>query len=244
MIRFYKSLLKYLGIFLLATFGAFVIGWGLTKLTGLDDNFKNRVLPPVAKDEDAAQLYGGGEDSFRNQSLPIPSSLEDELDAKPIQMIPERQVQPMPVQEISQEDRESLGEIVDAFLIKWETYAASEGYTAYAKRLAPYTTPDRLEDISRRLNNHGPRESGPCQSCSVGSILNNTLVVPSQYMIVRRFDDESAWVTTQGDVTYITSQLQAGQVVRRSYSLVLEKQGSEWRVSRVIADTLDVHTYG
>lgn len=235
-----KLLAKYGSLFLGAVFLTMLLTWGLVKVFDGDKYVKDKVLPTVVSDrpEEGASDIGGDHLDYYNPADKIPEGFDEEQDATPIQLLAERQSKELPVQEVPASERAQLAEFTTKFLTEWEGFTGGEGYASYSSRLAPYVVPSRLEATAQRLSNRSAREIGPCKACTSGSVLDTSRLSPGDYMVVRRIDDETAYITTQGMVTYTGVSIYTGKTVRRTYALLLERSGSTWRVERVVAETL------
>jgi hypothetical protein len=176
-------------------------------------------------------------------------SLSAVLQARPLALIAERQSVPFPVVRLAPVELAPLKKAVAAFLPVWESFDAGV-YTVgtvrddlidrahYRHNLAPVVSPNA--DIARmiaRYDSHAPATVGLCDRCDTGSRWAGD-IDPTETMVVRSYDGDFAFVTTQGVVTYIGHSSYAGARIRRTYSLVLVRTLGTWRVQRAAADTL------
>jgi hypothetical protein len=183
--------------------------------------------------------------------------------ARPIELIAERQSVPFPVVRLTPREAAPLKEAVDAFLPVWETFSPGQYLSGiddqgssnsfeeatsqdgliteriYRRNLASVVSPDA--DITRMVNrydSHAPDTVGLCNRCDMGSLWS-PVITPSDVMVIHAYKEDSyAFVTTEGVVTYTGSGGFSGLRFRRSYSLVLVRTLNTWRVQRAVADTL------
>lgn len=169
----------------------------------------------------------------------VPTDFRSEVEAPPLALIPERQQKPLPARAVSPEDKAELGEVASSFLSAWETFAPGDDVSAYQGRFAAFAVPSAIVSMARRFDSHQYSGIGLCASCTTGSRPADA-IDPRYYVVVRRIDDESAYITTQMVVGYSgTGSPWNGQLYRRSYALIMERSGDGWLVRRVAAETLD-----
>lgn len=184
------------------------------------------------------QPEGGARLPLKVPDARVPKTREDEGEAAAIALIPERQERPLPPQTVPPAAERELAAVTGRFLRAWEIVAPGEPQSVIAYRIAPTTAPSEVDVLAARREANDPSEVGNCATCTTSLTLTDE-IDPALYMVVRRYAPESAYVTTQGVVVLGggTSQL-SGLRLRRSYALLLERQGEQWRVTRAVADTL------
>lgn len=187
---------------------------------------------------DSAPDVGGAQFDYKVPEHRVPRDLEDEREAAAITLIPERQARPLPSITAPAATEARFADLARRFLAAWETFAPEEARQDYEASLASSGLPDALPSLSSREDTNDPDELGPCSGCTTGARFTDQ-IDPGLYVSVRRLDEDSAYITTQGviEMTGPRSSI-AGQRYRRSYALILSRLGDEWRVERAVAETL------
>jgi len=136
---------------------------------------------------------------------------------------------------ISRSDRQQLARATDRFLYAWETFHVGESDQRYRDSLTAHADLGRLDAITNRADNiQDPAISRDGQS---GQQLDPE-IRPSQLMRVLRYNGDTAYLSTTGEVLYTGPSLTwQGRRVMRAYALVLTRFRDGWRVSRAAAQT-------
>lgn len=135
-------------------------------------------------------------------------------------------------------DRQQLIDISDRFLALWETFEPSTTAAEYRAALAPVVEPGRLEEVASRKDDYQSETIRP--GGGVGSMWQFDGFTPRNDLVVRRFDGQTAYVTSWGEITTGgPSLVLSGKRFLRSYALILTQSRDGWRVSRAVAQTLN-----
>lgn len=136
---------------------------------------------------------------------------------------------------ISTAERQRLVKVARRFIEEWETFELGESDSSYRKRIMPYSDLSRVDTLTSRKDNI--QERAVARDGLTGSQLERYSPVAGNVRVLR-YDRQSAYVATVGEVSYTGPALNwAGRKVRRSYALVLTKFRNGWKVSRAAAQT-------
>lgn len=196
----------------------------------------------VAKDDiDLRGGRGAGGADFDVFVSPerVPTSRESEMDASVFALLPERQSEPVAPVAVADDEHAALADVAAKFLHGWETFTPGEDLARYTARFSRWTLPQSVDRLARRAESRQDPTIGMCDGCVTGSRALNK-IDPRFYVVVRRIDGRSAYITTHMVVEYVGdgSPLN-GRSFRRSYALLLDKDGDGWRVRRAVAETLE-----
>jgi len=146
---------------------------------------------------------------------------------------------------VSQAERAALARTVSLFLSNWETFEPNSirgkvdrGLpNPYELSIQPQTLPTSLGAISAREDALDP--PGVCMDCADGlKWMGGGDFYDS--MVIARYQTDSAYVTVTGVVRYRAGDAftnpRAGQLIGRSYGLILVKPDRNWLVSRAAVD--------
>jgi len=187
--------------------------------------------PPVIE-------QGGEKFGAWRVTTPPPENIGEALSVVPLALLPGRQRATLPIVETTEGERRALEQATREFLPQWETFSATEETGLYRERLGDLTTSSGLDRIASRREARQTEDVGPCPKCTMGQRWV-PLFDPGEYMIVRRFGDDGAYITTQGIIEYQGKGALSGKRFRRSYALILlpDEEGG-YRVARAVTESL------
>lgn len=196
----------------------------------------------VAHDElDLRDGRGAGGGDFDVFVAPdrVPTTREGELSAPVFALLPERQAEPVVPVAVAEDELAELGTVARNFLHGWEMFTPGEDTAKYTARFARWSALDQIDRLAGRKESRQDSTVGMCNGCATGSRPLDK-IDPRYYVVVRRIDSRSAYITTHMVVYYFGDRSPLnGQSFRRSYALLLDREGDTWRVRRAVAETLE-----
>jgi hypothetical protein len=172
-----------------------------------------------------------------------PEGIDELQEAAAVTMIPYRR-EIAPANKNSAE-RDSLARSVENFLPRWETFdpVAIRGRLAegrpnpYLEGLRPWSDPNELDVLAARRDATDP--PGVCATCAAGlTWLSGGQI--SDSLRIGELEGDRAYVWVSGLVRYRArpgdDNPRDGQILNRTYGLILNKEGRRWLVSRVAVE--------
>lgn len=169
----------------------------------------------------------------------VPTTRQAERDAPLFALLPERQAEPITPVAVGADELDRLGQVARGFLHGWETFSPGEDPATYSARFARWAVPGSVSRLATRRESRQDSSVGVCAGCATGSRPLDR-IDPRYYVVVRRIDERSAYITTHMVVQHHGDRSRLnGQSFRRSYALLLDREGEGWRVDRAVAETLE-----
>lgn len=214
-----------------------------------------RLLSQAQKSSNTQVVTIGGQSKVVYKDKAIPKNYREELDAQGPVMIYENQARsakdttkpdskgrPEEVYrvegvDVKPSERKALLAAVNRFLSRWETFEPITTDEEYRASISPFVSPAGLDDIAERKDNVQIDAISP--GGQVGTRWVTDGFTPSVRMAVRRYDGQTAYITTVGEVvTQGPSLVMSDLRYLRSYALVMENTEGGWKVRRAVAQTL------
>lgn len=192
----------------------------------------------------------GGTDRIMYEESKVPKTYEQELDAPRSTLIYENQVRSTEHEHdveggegdasVPADAQRELRKAAYAFLERWETFSADDTAEVYRNRLLDVADPAFVDELAERVDAKGPEAVRP--GGSAGSRLapgEGFDVRDAGQCMVHRYDQQTAYMTCRASVLYTgPSLIWRDAKVIRSYGLVLNREGTEWRVARSAVQSL------